>query len=93
MNKTTFALAAIVATFAFSVHAIEYKWSTAVDGDWDDSTKWNQQSGCPDSDDVATMAVGGNYRLTLTDDVSVTQLKPQNKSGVTTINLGGHSIA
>ena len=30
--------------------------------------------------------------MTLTDDVSVMQLKPQNSSGVTTIDLGGHSM-
>lgn len=91
MKTHVLMLAVLAAVAASDVHALTYNWKAAVDGDWDDSTKWNQNSGFPDNDDVATMTVGGNYRLALTDDVSIMQLKP-SCSGILTIDLGGHSM-
>lgn len=85
---------AMVAAFALeTAWATDFTWKSAVDGGWDDPTKWSGGDGTDypdDTSDTVTFA-SGSYTVTLNENITVGSFG-QIKSANVVIELGGHTL-
>lgn len=85
---------AMVAAFALeAAWATDFTWASAVDGDWEDPTKWSGGEGTDypdDTSDTVTFA-SGSYTVTLNENLTVGSFG-QIKSANVVIELGGHTL-
>ena len=85
---------AMVAAFALeTAWATDFTWKSAVDGDWDDPTKWSGGDGTDYPDDTSDTVTfsSGSYTVTLNENLTVGSFG-QIKSANVVIELGGHTL-
>lgn len=85
---------AMVAAFALeTAWATDFTWKSAVDGDWEDPTKWSGGAGTDypdDTSDTVTFA-SGSYTVTLNENLTVGSFGQIGRADVV-IELGGHTL-
>lgn len=86
--------AVLVAAFALeAAWAVGYTWKSAVDGDWEDPSKWSGGDGTDYPDDASDTVTfsSGSYTVTLNENLTVGSFGSIARADVV-IELGGHTL-